>query len=150
LGIEAHLERFRLAHDDYSSILLKALADRLAEAVAERSHERVRREFWGSAPEERLTNEQLIKEEYSGIRPAPRHPASPDPTEETTLWNLLKPDTNAEIQLTDSFAMYPAASVSGWYFSHPEARYFAVGKIDLDQVQNYAARKKISLEEAQR
>nr|MBO2489337.1 methionine synthase [Gammaproteobacteria bacterium] len=150
LGIEAHLERFRLAHDDYSSILLKALADRLAEAFAERLHERVRREFWGYAPEERLTNEQLIKEEYRGIRPAPGYPACPDHTEKTTLWNLLKPDTNAEIQLTDSFAMYPAASVSGWYFSHPEARYFAVGKIDLDQVQNYAARKKISLEEAQR
>jgi 5-methyltetrahydrofolate--homocysteine methyltransferase len=150
LGIEAHLERFEKAHDDYSSIMLKALADRLAEALAERMHERVRREFWGYAPEERLTNEQLIKEEYRGIRPAPGYPACPDHTEKATLWRLLQPDTNAGMQLTESYAMYPTAAVSGWYFSHPGAHYFPVGKIDLDQVQNYAARKKISVAEAQR
>ncbi len=149
LGIEEHLERFRREHDDYSSIVLKALADRLAEAFAERLHERVRREFWGYAPEERLTNEQLIKEEYRGIRPAPGYPACPDHTEKATLWRLLKPDTNARIELTESFAMYPTAAVSGWYFSHPGSRYFAVGQIALDQVQNYAARKKLSLEDAQ-
>jgi 5-methyltetrahydrofolate--homocysteine methyltransferase len=150
IGIEPHLERFHRAHDDYSSIILKALADRLAEAFAERLHERVRREFWGYAPEERFANDQLIKEEYRGIRPAPGYPACPDHTEKATLWRLLKPGTNAGIELTESFAMYPTAAVSGWYFSHPDSRYFAVGKIDLDQVQNYAARKKISLEEAQR
>ncbi|HEX7012791.1 MAG TPA: methionine synthase [Steroidobacteraceae bacterium] len=150
IGIETHLERFRRAHDDYSSIMLKALADRLAEAFAERLHERVRRELWGYAPEERLTNEQLIKEEYRGIRPAPGYPACPDHTEKATLWSLIDPAGNAGIQLTESFAMYPTAAVSGWYFSHPGAHYFAVGKIDLDQVRNYAARKKLSLEEAQR
>jgi len=150
IGIEPHLERFAQAHDDYSSIMLKALADRLAEAFAERLHERVRREFWGYAPEERLNNEQLIREGYRGIRPAPGYPACPDHTEKATLWKLLDPTANAGIRLTESYAMYPTAAVSGWYFSHPGSRYFAVGKIDLDQVQNYAARKKVALEEAQR
>jgi 5-methyltetrahydrofolate--homocysteine methyltransferase len=150
LGIEPHLEHFESAHDDYSSIMLKALADRLAEAFAERMHERVRREFWGYAPEERLSNEQLIKEEYRGIRPAPGYPACPDHTEKSALWKLLEPEANAGIRITESYAMYPTAAVSGWYFSHPGAHYFAVGKIGLDQVQNYAARKKLSMEEAQR
>ena len=150
VGIEAQLQRFGAAHDDYSAIMLKALADRFAEAFAERLHERVRREFWGYAPEERFTNDQLVREEYRGIRPAPGYPACPDHTEKATLWKLLDPVANAGIQLTESFAMYPTAAVSGWYFSHPGSRYFGVGKIDLDQVQNYAARKKISLEEAQR
>ena len=150
LGIEPHLQRFEQAHDDYSSIMLKALADRLAEAFAERLHERVRREFWGYAPEERRSNDQLIREGYRGIRPAPGYPACPDHTEKATVWKLLDPTANAGIQLTESYAMYPTAAVSGWYFSHPGSRYFAVGKVDLDQVQNYAARKKISLEEAQR
>ncbi|HEY4369198.1 MAG TPA: methionine synthase [Steroidobacteraceae bacterium] len=150
IGIESHLERFAATHDDYSSIMLKAIADRLAEAFAERLHERVRREFWGYAPEERFSNEQLVKEEYRGIRPAPGYPACPDHTEKATLWQLLDPEANAGIRITESFAMYPTAAVSGWYFSHPKSRYFAVGKIDLDQVQNYAARKKISLDEAQR
>jgi 5-methyltetrahydrofolate--homocysteine methyltransferase len=150
IGIEAHLQRFEQAHDDYSGIMLKALADRFAEAFAERMHERVRREFWGYAPEERFTNDQLIREEYRGIRPAPGYPACPDHTEKATLWKLLDPVANAGITLTESYAMYPTAAVSGWYFSHPGARYLAVGKIDLDQVQNYAARKRISLEEAQR
>ncbi|MDY0065245.1 MAG: methionine synthase [Steroidobacteraceae bacterium] len=150
LGVETHLERFEREHDDYSRIMLKALADRLAEAFAERLHERVRREFWGYAPEERLTNEQLIREEYRGIRPAPGYPACPDHTEKATLWKLIDPQTNAGVRITDSYAMYPAASVSGWYFSHPRSHYFAVGKIGLDQVQQYAARKDLSLEEAQR
>src|SRR5262245_38896285 len=150
LGIEPHLKRFEESHDDYSSIMLKALADRLAEAFAERLHERVRREFWGYAPDERLNNEQLIREGYRGIRPAPGYPACPDHTEKATLWKLLAPTDNAGIQLTESYAMYPTAAVSGWYFSHPGSRYFALGKVDLDQVQNYAARKKITLDEAQR
>jgi 5-methyltetrahydrofolate--homocysteine methyltransferase len=150
IGIEPHLERLEQAHDDYSSIMLKALADRYAEAFAERLHERVRREFWGYAPEERYTNDQLIREEYRGIRPAPGYPACPDHTEKATLWRLLDAERNAGIKLTESFAMYPTAAVSGWYFSHPGSRYFAVGKIDLDQVQNYAARKKIPVEDAQR
>ncbi len=150
IGIEPHLKRFEEAHDDYSSIMLKALADRFAEAFAERLHERVRREFWGYAPDERLTNENLIREEYRGIRPAPGYPACPDHTEKATLWKLIDPEKNAGISITESFAMYPTAAVSGWYFSHPDSRYFAVGKIDLDQVRNYAARKKIALEEAER
>jgi 5-methyltetrahydrofolate--homocysteine methyltransferase len=150
IGIEPHLERFEKAHDDYSSIMLKALADRLAEAFAERLHEKVRREFWGYAPDERFSNDQLVKEEYRGIRPAPGYPACPDHTEKATLWKLLDPEANAGITITESYAMYPTAAVSGWYFSHPNSRYFAVGKIDLDQVKNYAARKKISLAEAQR
>jgi 5-methyltetrahydrofolate--homocysteine methyltransferase len=150
IGIEPHVERFQAAHDDYSAILLKALADRLAEALAERMHERVRREFWGYARDERLLNPQLIREEYRGIRPAPGYPACPDHTEKATLWQLLDAERNAGIRLTESFAMYPAAAVSGCYFSHPEARYFAVGKIDFDQVQNYASRKGIPLSEAER
>jgi 5-methyltetrahydrofolate--homocysteine methyltransferase len=150
VGIEPHIERFERAHDDYSSIMLKALADRLAEAFAERLHERVRREFWGYAADERFTSEQLAKELYRGIRPAPGYPACPDHTEKATLWKLLDPESNAGITMTESFAMYPTAAVSGWYLSHPGSHYFAVGKIDLDQVQNYAARKKIPLQDAQR
>jgi 5-methyltetrahydrofolate--homocysteine methyltransferase len=150
IGIERHLERFERAHDDYSSIMLKALADRLAEAFAERLHERVRREFWGYAPQERFGNDELIKESYRGIRPAPGYPSCPDHTEKATLWQLLDPLSNAGISITESFAMYPTAAVSGWYFSHPGSHYFPLGKIDLDQVQNYAARKKLTLEEAQR
>lgn len=150
IGIEPHLHRFHEAHDDYSSIILKALADRLAEAFAERLHERVRREFWGYAPEERLSNDQLIKEQYRGIRPAPGYPSCPDHTEKGTLWQLLEPEKNAGISITESFAMYPTAAVSGWYFSHPGAHYFPLGKIDLDQVRNYAARKKIPLADAER
>ncbi len=150
LGIEPYVARFEQAHDDYSAIILKALADRLAEAFAERMHERVRREFWGYAAHEHHSNEQLIREEYRGIRPAPGYPACPDHTEKATLWQLLKPDQHAGITITESFAMFPTAAVSGWYLSHPDARYFAVGKVDLDQVQNYAARKQIPLHEAER
>ncbi len=150
LGIEAHVERFEREHDDYSAIILKALADRLAEAAAEHFHERVRRELWGYADAEELTNAQLIREEYRGIRPAPGYPACPDHTEKAKLWELLEVERSAGIRLTESYAMYPTAAVSGWYFAHPEAHYFAVGKIDRDQVADYAQRKGISLEEAER
>jgi 5-methyltetrahydrofolate--homocysteine methyltransferase len=150
IGIDEHVTRFQRAHDDYSAILLKALADRLAEAAAEHFHERVRRELWGYAGQEQLTNEQLIREEYQGIRPAPGYPACPDHTEKAKLWRLLDVERNAGIRLTESFAMYPTAAVSGWYFAHPEARYFGVGKIDRDQVEDYARRKGITLDEAQR
>jgi 5-methyltetrahydrofolate--homocysteine methyltransferase len=141
IGIERHLERFLAAHDDYNDILLKSLADRLAEASAEALHLRVRRELWGYAPEERLTNEQLIAESYRGIRPAPGYPACPDHTEKGTLWQMLDVEHAIGLRITESYAMYPTAAVSGWYFAHPDARYFAVGPIDLDQLQNYAARK---------
>ncbi|MBV8804815.1 MAG: cobalamin-dependent protein, partial [Sinobacteraceae bacterium] len=150
IGIEEHLARFARGHDDYSSIMLKALADRLAEACAEHFHERVRREHWGYAAQEALTNAQLIREEYHGIRPAPGYPACPDHTEKAKLWKLLDAERNAGIQLTESYAMYPTAAVSGWYFSHPDAHYFAVGKIDKDQVEDYAVRKGMGLGDAER
>ncbi len=149
-GIEEHVARFEAAHDDYSSIMLKALADRLAEAFAERLHERVRREFWGYANDEALDSASLIREEYRGIRPATGYPACPDHTEKAALWRLLDADRTAGIRLTESFAMFPTAAVSGWYFSHPEARYFGVGQIDRDQAANYAQRKGMSVEEAER
>jgi len=150
IGIEAQLERFAQQHDDYSAIMLKVLADRLAEALAERLHERMRREFWGYAPEEQLGNEQLIREEYRGIRPAPGYPACPDHTEKAALWELLDPEGAAGITLTESYAMHPAAAVSGWYFSHPDSRYLTVGKIDRDQVEDYARRKRLTLEQVER
>ena len=150
IGIEQHIARFERAHDDYSSIMLKALADRLAEAAAEHFHERVRRELWGYTTEESLTNEQLVREEYRGIRPAPGYPACPDHTEKGKLWRLLDVERCAGIRLTDSFAMYPTAAVSGWYLAHPQAHYFAVGKIARDQVEDYARRKGLSLEEAEK
>lgn len=150
IGIEAHVARLEAAHDDYAAILLKALADRLAEAFAERLHERVRKEFWGYAQDEHLDNENLIHEAYQGIRPAPGYPACPEHSEKRTLWQLLDPDKNAGIQLTEHFAMYPTAAVSGWYFSHPEARYFGLGQIGRDQVEDYARRKGMSFSEAER
>ncbi len=150
IGIEPRVAAFEAAQDDYSAILLKALADRFAEALAEALHERVRREFWGYAPDERLTAEQLVREEYRGIRPAPGYPACPDHTEKATLWRLLDAEQATGIRLTESFAMYPAASVSGWYLSHPDARYFAVGTIGTDQLADYAARKAIPVPEARR
>ena len=140
IGIESHLARFEADHDDYSSIMLKALADRLAEAFAERMHERVRKEFWGYGREENLSNDDMIRERYRGIRPAPGYPACPDHTEKALLWQLLDPEANAGITLTESYAMYPASSVSGWYFAHPEARYFGTGKIGRDQIEDYAER----------
>ncbi len=149
-GIEEHLERFEKDHDDYSSILLKALADRLAEAFAELMHARVRREYWGYAKDENLTNDDLIGEKYKGIRPAPGYPACPDHTEKRTLFELLQGYKNTGVKLTESLAMYPAASVSGLYFAHPDSRYFGLGKILQDQVKEYAERKGIGLEEAER
>jgi len=150
IGIEKHLERFQRGHDDYSSIMLKALADRFAEAAAEHFHERVRRELWGYQAEESLTNDDLIREEYRGIRPAPGYPACPDHTEKAKLWQLLDAERRTGIRLTDSFAMYPTAAVSGWYLAHPDAHYFAVGKIARDQVQDYARRKGIPVEQAEK
>jgi 5-methyltetrahydrofolate--homocysteine methyltransferase len=150
LGGDVHVAAFERAHDDYNAILLKALADRLAEAGAEYLHARVRRELWGYAADETLSNEELIAEGYRGIRPAPGYPACPDHTEKATLWRLLDVERNAGITLTDSFAMLPAASVSGWYFAHPEARYFQVGKIGRDQAEDYARRKGMSLATVER
>jgi 5-methyltetrahydrofolate--homocysteine methyltransferase len=150
IGIDEHVARFEAAHDDYSSIMLKALADRLAEALAERMHERVRRDLWGYAPHEQLGGAALISEEYQGIRPAPGYPACPEHTEKATLWQLLDPERNAGIRLTESFAMFPTAAVSGFYFSHPQAHYFGVGQIDRDQVASYAQRKGWTLAEAER
>ncbi|NKJ20766.1 methionine synthase [Dyella sp. SG609] len=150
IGIEAHIARFEADHDDYSSILLKALADRLAEAFAERMHERVRREFWGYAPDEALDNEALIDEKYRGIRPAPGYPACPDHTEKSTLFKLLDVTANTGIELTEGYAMYPTAAVSGWYFSHPDSQYFVVGRLTREQVEDYAKRKGWTREEAER
>jgi 5-methyltetrahydrofolate--homocysteine methyltransferase len=149
LGEEEFSARFKAANDDYSSIMVKALADRLAEALAERMHERIRREFWGYAQGEKLSPEELIAEKYAGIRPAPGYPAQPDHTEKATLFRLLSPEAIG-VSLTESFAMWPGASVSGIYLSHPESRYFGVGKIDRDQVDDYAARKRWSLAEAEK
>jgi len=150
IGEEAVAERFARANDDYSKILSQALADRLAEAFAEHMHERVRREFWGYAPDEALTREELIREGYRGIRPAPGYPAQPDHTEKRTLFDLLDAESGTGIQLTESFAMWPASSVSGLYFAHPDSHYFGVGKIERDQVEDYAARKGWPVAEAER
>ncbi|MFG0453138.1 methionine synthase [Shewanella sp. yb_14] len=149
-GIDAHIARFEAAHDDYSAIMLKCLADRLAEAFAERMHERVRKEFWGYASEENLDNEALIREKYKGIRPAPGYPACPDHTEKGLLWQLLKPDECIDLKITESFAMYPTAAVSGWYFAHPQSRYFGVSNIGRDQVEDYAYRKGMTVAEAEK
>jgi 5-methyltetrahydrofolate--homocysteine methyltransferase len=150
IGIEEHVARFEAGHDDYSAILLKALADRLAEAFAERMHERVRREFWGYQADEALDNAALIDEQYVGIRPAPGYPACPDHTEKTALFDLLDATHNAGIELTEGFAMYPTAAVSGWYFSHPGSQYFVVGRVTREQVDDYAKRKGWTREEAER
>ena len=150
LGIEKHLETFRSNHDDYNDILLKSLADRLAEAFAEQMHEQVRKEFWGYAGGESFTNAELIAESYQGIRPAPGYPACPDHSEKTILFELLSATPNTGIALTESFAMLPAAAVSGFYLSHPEARYFGVGRIGKDQVTDYAARRQVDIETAER
>ena len=150
IGAEEFSVEFKDANDDYNAIMVKALADRLAEAFAERMHERVRQEFWGYAADEKLANDDLIKERYRGIRPAPGYPACPDHTEKATLFNLLEATDTAGIELTEHFAMFPTAAVSGWYFAHPESKYFAVGKIGADQVEDYAERKGISKAEAER
>lgn len=150
IGLEKLIEKYKAANDDYSEIMTKALADRLAEAFAERLHERVRKEFWGYAQDENLENEQLIAEKYQGIRPAPGYPACPDHTEKRTIFEILEAEREAGIKLTESCAMYPAASVSGYYFSHPESKYFGLGKIEKDQVEDYAARKGMKVEEIER
>ena len=149
-GIDTHIQRFEKEHDDYSKIMLQALADRLAEALAEYLHHEVRTKYWGYAGEEALSNEELIKEKYVGIRPAPGYPACPDHTEKYKLFNLLNATAEINIQLTESLAMYPASSVCGWYFSHPESKYFGVGKITKDQLNDYADRKGMSNEEAEK
>ena len=141
IGIEEHIEQFEADHDDYNSIMLKALADRFAEAFTELMHEKVRKEIWGYADKENFENEDLIKESYKGIRPAPGYPACPDHLEKPTLFKLLNAESLTGVSLTESLAMYPTASVSGWYFAHPESKYFGVGKIEKDQVEDYAKRK---------
>jgi len=149
-GLDRLVAEFEAAHDDYSAILAKALADRLAEAFAERLHERVRKEFWGYARDEGLDNEALIKEQYQGIRPAPGYPACPDHTEKGTIFSLLDAERATGITLTESFAMVPTAAVSGYYFRRPEAKYFGVGKVGRDQVEEYARRKGVGIGEVER
>jgi 5-methyltetrahydrofolate--homocysteine methyltransferase len=150
LGIEPHIARFQADHDDYNAILLKALADRLAETLAERIHQRVRKELWGFAADESLDTEALIDEKYRGIRPAPGYPACPEHSEKETLFRLLDATAHTGMTLTDSFAMYPAASVSGYYFSHPGSQYFVVGRVSKEQAADYARRKGVSLQQAER
>ncbi|HEV7148924.1 MAG TPA: methionine synthase, partial [Pedococcus sp.] len=150
LGAHDKIVEFKAAMDDYSAILLEALADRLAEAFAERLHERVRHDFWGYAPNEHLRNDDLIAEKYTGIRPAPGYPACPDHTEKQLLWDLLQVEQNAGMELTESMAMWPGAAVSGWYFSHPQSQYFVVGRLGRDQVEEYAERKGWTVREAER
>jgi 5-methyltetrahydrofolate--homocysteine methyltransferase len=150
IGSQEKVAEFKEQLDDYSAILLESLADRLAEAFAERLHERVRTEFWGYAEGEHLDNQELLKEEYDGIRPAPGYPACPDHTEKTKLWDLLDVEENTGITLTESMAMWPGAAVSGWYFSHPQSQYFVVGRIAKDQVEDYAARTKMTVAETER
>ena len=150
VGMEQYIDRFEKDHDDYNSILLKALADRLAEAFAERMHERVRKEFWGYAKAESFENNELIKEVYQGIRPAPGYPACPDHTEKIGLFTLVQATEITGVSLTDSLAMLPASSVSGWYFAHPDAKYFGLGKISIDQVEDISKRKGKTSEEMER
>jgi 5-methyltetrahydrofolate--homocysteine methyltransferase len=150
IGLPEKVTEFKADLDDYSAILLEALADRLAEAFAERLHERVRTEFWGHAVDEHLSNEELIAERYTGIRPAPGYPACPDHTEKQTIWSLLDVEARTGIELTESMAMWPGASVSGVYYSHPQSQYFVVGRLGRDQVQHYADRKGWTLAEAER
>jgi 5-methyltetrahydrofolate--homocysteine methyltransferase len=156
IGAEEVAKAYQDAGDDYNSIMVKALADRLAEACAEWLHKEVRTNYWGYDPEEVLSNDELIKEAYKGIRPAPGYPACPDHTEKKTLFTLLDPAAEfnkagaSGVFLTEHYAMFPAAAVSGWYFAHPQAQYFAVGKIDKDQVESYTARKKQDLNVSER
>ncbi len=151
-GIEevAIAERFERANDDYSSILVKALADRFAEAMAEYMHERVRKDYWGYAPDEALSPDELVGEPYQGIRPAPGYPAQPDHTEKTTLFRLLDAENSVGVSLTESYAMWPGSSVSGIYMSHPDSYYFGVAKVERDQVLDYAQRKGMDVEEVER
>jgi 5-methyltetrahydrofolate--homocysteine methyltransferase len=150
LGADELADKFIAANDDYSAIMIKALADRLAESFAEHLHLRVRKEYWPYASDESLSNEELIKEKYRGIRPAPGYPACPDHTEKETLFRLLNATSETGIILTESLAMHPAAAVSGFYYSHPQSRYFAVGKIGKDQVEDIAARKGMEMKTMER
>jgi 5-methyltetrahydrofolate--homocysteine methyltransferase len=150
IGCDELVAEFEKDHDDYNSIMVKALADRLAEAFAERMHELVRKEYWGYAREENLNSEELIKEKYAGIRPAPGYPACPDHTEKQTLFEILDAEKATGIHLTESFAMHPTAAVSGFYFANPQSRYFGLGKISKDQVEDYAVRKNRPVEEVER
>jgi 5-methyltetrahydrofolate--homocysteine methyltransferase len=150
IGIDPHVARFEADHDDYNAIMLKALADRLAEAFAERLHQRVRKEFWGYAADETLDNDALIDEKYHGVRPAPGYPACPEHSEKATLFRLLDAGNNAGMTLTESFAMLPTAAVSGYYFSHPQSQYFVVGRVSKEQAEDYARRKGVSLAQAER
>src|SRR5207237_831806 len=149
-GAKKQVEKFAAEQDEYNKIMVQILADRFVEAFAECLHQKTRKEYWGYDKNETLSNEQLIKEEYKGIRPAPGYPACPDHTEKAKLWSLLDVERSAGIRLTESYAMYPTAAVSGWYIAHPQARYFAVGKIDREQLEDYARRKGLTPEEAQR
>ena len=149
-GVDELAAEYEADFDDYNSIMAKALADRLAEAFAEMMHGKVRREYWGYAAAEQLDNESLIKEKYQGIRPAPGYPACPDHTEKAKIWELLDVEQNIGLKITESFAMYPVAAVSGWYFSHPQSQYFGVAKISEDQVEEYAQRKGMSQSEMER
>jgi 5-methyltetrahydrofolate--homocysteine methyltransferase len=150
LGEDKCIRKFEAEKDDYSAILLRALADRLAEAFAELMHEKVRKDCWGYAAQEAFTNDELIAEKYRGIRPAPGYPAQPEHSEKATLFKLLDADARIGVKLTESYAMWPGSSVSGFYFAHPESRYFGVGKIERDQVEDYARRKGWTLQEAER
>ena len=150
MGIEKKLAEFEAAHDDYRAIMLKSLADRLAEACAEWLHAQVRRDYWGYAADEALGNEALIREDYRGIRPAPGYPACPDHTAKGALFALLDAPGNADMGITESFAMTPAAAVSGFYLAHPQAQYFAVSKISRDQLEDWAQRTGMSVAEAER
>jgi 5-methyltetrahydrofolate--homocysteine methyltransferase len=149
-GCDELAAEFERNHDDYNSIMVKALADRLAEAFAEFLHEKVRKETWGYAKDEQLSGEELIKESYTGIRPAPGYPACPDHLEKPTLWKLMQVEKHIGVTLTESLAMWPAASVSGYYFAHPKAKYFGLGKIKRDQLEDYAIRREINMQEAEK
>jgi 5-methyltetrahydrofolate--homocysteine methyltransferase len=150
IGCKERVEAFKSANDDYNAILLEALADRLAEAFAERLHQRVRKEFWGHDADEHLNNEDLIAEKYRGIRPAPGYAACPEHTEKATLFKLLDAETNTGMCLTESMAMWPGASVSGWYYAHPQSQYFVLGRIGKDQMSSYAERKHWPLKDAEK
>ena len=150
IGVEEWLTEIKSEQNDYLEILIKAVADRFAEATTEYLHEQIRKNHWGYAKDEHLTNAELIKEKYQGIRPAPGYPACPDHLEKKTIWQILQPDKEIELQLTDSLAMYPTAAVSGYFFAHPESQYFGITQLGKDQVQDYATRKGISFEEAER
>ena len=150
LDIEKSLIEYEKEKDDYNSILIKSLADRLAEAFTELMHKKVRKELWKYQPNEKLNNQALITEKYQGIRPAPGYPACPDHLEKETLFRLLKVEKNTGIYLTESLAMYPASSVSGWYFSHPDSKYFTTGKIEKDQIESYAKRKNKTIPEIEK